>query len=101
MDNETLQAVNALIFTREDAAFDRLEKDAAYEAVCAQQDKTEKMVEEYYQRFEKSERIAIRRHYEEETRKQNLELKAVYIQGLRDCFQLCAFLSGVSGEGRF
>lgn len=61
-------------------------------------EKTEEMVEEFYQRFEKNEQITIRRHYEGETHRETFELKEVYLQGLRDCFKLCAFLNGTQSE---
>ncbi len=50
-------------------------------------------VEALYHRFDKPDRLLIRRHYEGEEYRSNLQMDEIYKQGLRDCFQLCAFLS--------
>jgi len=49
-----------------------------YLEVCTQQEKTENIVEELLQRFERDERISIHRHYEGETRKYGFEIDEVY-----------------------
>lgn len=94
MTTKTRDALRSLIGAREDLALKELEQNLAYLSVCKEQKKTEEMVEELLLRFEKPDRMAIRRHYEGEVHKSNYELKAAYIQGLRDCFLLFGFLSG-------
>ena len=95
MDHMTRNAVRSLMDAREAASFDRLESDLDYQKVCKEQENSEEWVEALYrQRFEKSERIAVRRHYEGEVHKTNYKIQEAYIQGLRDCFFLIGFLSG-------
>ena len=92
MTDEDRMIFKSLINKREEIACNRLKDNQQYLEVCKQQSKTEDMVEELYRRFEKEERIFIRRHYEGETHKQSLEIDEVYLQGLRDSFKLIAFL---------
>lgn len=94
MDNMTREALRSLIGAREEQALRRLETDLDYQEVCKQQEKSEAVVEELYQKFEKADRVTVRRHYEGELHKTNYEIKTAYIQGLRDCFLLFCFLSG-------
>lgn len=94
MDNMTRNAVRTLIGAREEISFQRLNDDLDYQEVCRQQEKSEEVVEELYQQFEKPDRLTIRRHYEGEVYKTSFQLKEAYIQGLRDCFSLVHFLSG-------
>lgn len=94
MTSMTRDALRSLISAREEVAFNRLEQNPDYQEVCKQQEKSEEMVEGLYQRFEKSERIAIRRHYEGEVHKTNYEIKEAYLQGLCDCFRILGFLIG-------
>ncbi len=96
MTEQTRLAFGTLLTSREETAYNRLKENPQFLEVCAQQAKSEEMVEELYQQFEKTYRIAIRRHYEGEVHKTNFEIKAVYLQGLRDCFKLLAFLSDQS-----
>ena len=98
MTNETRQMLRALIASREEFAWNNLKENSEYLEVCKEQDKSEKVVEELYQRFDKEDRITICRHYEGEIHKQNFEIKELYIQGLRDGFQLLTFLSGSHSE---
>lgn len=94
MDNMTRDAVRSLIGAREEFALRRLDSDLDYQGICKRQKKSEETVEELLERFEKEERITVRRHYEGEVEKTNCEIKVAYIQGLRDCFRLFGFLSG-------
>lgn len=94
MTNMTRDALRSLIGAREEVALNRLDNNFEYQKVCDQQEKSEEVVEELLQQFEKLDRITIRRHYESEVHKTNYEIKAAYIQGLRDCFSLFGFLMG-------
>ena len=94
MDNMTRNAVRTLMGAREETAFRHLEYDTDYQEICKQQKKSEEIVEELYQQFEKPDRLTIRRHYEGEIYKTSFQIKEAYIQGLRDCFSLVHFLSG-------
>ena len=94
MDNVTRDGMRSLIGAREDFALRQLDRNLEYQQVCERQDKSEKTVDELFERFEKEERITICRHYEGDVEKTNYEIKAAYIQGLRDCFRLFGFLSG-------
>lgn len=95
MTNETRQTIGALISARQDCAFRRLQHNAEYVNLVSSQDRSEQLVEEYYQRFDKADRVFIRRHYEGEKFKESLELDEIYLQGLRDSFRLCAFFLGL------
>lgn len=94
MNETTRDALRSLIDAREDFALKQLEKDPEYLSVCQEQEKTEKIVDELLMKLEKPDRITIRRHYEGELNKTDYEIKAAYIQGLRDCFSLLDFLTG-------
>ena len=98
MANMTRDALRSLIGSRVDIALERLEEKLEYLKICKKQEESGEIVEEFYQQFEKSDRITIRRHYESEVEKTNLEIKEVYLQGLRDCFKLFAFLGDEERE---
>lgn len=90
--------LKALVNMRDEIAFKRLKENTRYLEICAQQEKTEIMVEELLHCFEKDDRIFIRRHYEGETAKQGFELEAVYLQGMRDSAKVLAFLGMIDRE---
>ena len=92
MTDAERKILKAFVNMREEIAFKRLKDNTRYLEICAQQEKTETMVEELLHRFEKDERISIRQHYEGETAKQCFELEAAYLQGLRDSARFLAFL---------
>lgn len=92
MTNEEQKMFKTFINMREEIAMDRLKNNLQYLELYVQQEKTENMVEELFQRFEREERIAIHRHYEGETRKHGFEVDEVYLQGLRDSIKFLAFL---------
>ena len=94
----TRQALRSLIVSREELALKRLAENPDYLEICEKQKQSEGIIEELYQQFEKSDRITIRRHYEGEVHKKNLEYKEVYLQGLRDCFRLFTFLGDEERE---
>ena len=94
MDLSTREAIRAFIEAREEFSFKRLDNNREYQQLSERQEKSREMVEKYYQNFEKSDRIAIRSHYEGEMEKTDYELIEVYIQGLQDCFSIIGFLSG-------
>lgn len=83
---------------REEIAMNRLKNNLQYLEVYAQQEKTENMVEELFQRFERDERISIHRHYEGETRKHGFEMDEVYLQGLRDSIKFLVFIGAFDME---
>ena len=83
---------------REETAFNRLKENPPYLELCAQQDETKIKAEELLHRFEKDDRIFIRRHYEGETAKQGFELEAAYLQGMRDSAKVLAFLGMLDRE---
>lgn len=95
MTKMTRDALGSLITARIEFALSQLEQDPEYLEVCNQQKKTEDSVDELLGQFEKSDRITIRRHYEGETKKTNCELKAAYIQGLRDHYGFINFSMGM------
>jgi len=82
MANMTRDALRSLIGSRVDIALERLEEKLEYLKICKEQEESGEIVEEFYQQFEKSDRITIRRHYEGEVEKTNLEIKEVYLQGI-------------------
>lgn len=90
--------LKTLVNMREEIAFKRLKDNTRYLEICVQQEKTEIMVEELLHRFEKDDRIFIRRHYEGETAKHGFELEAVYLQGMRDSAKVLAFLGLLDKE---
>ena len=94
MTKMTAEAIGSLILARQDWACTRLDENREYKFLREQQKQSEKMVEELYQCFDKNEQRSIRRHYEGEILLENFRLDEVYIQGLRDGFELIAFLSG-------
>lgn len=91
MDRMTCDVLRSLIGARENFALTKLDNNLEYQSVCRNQGKSAETVEEQYQRFEKADRITIRRHYEGEIQKTNYQIKEAYIQGLRDCFCLISF----------
>jgi len=98
MKSLTREALNSLVGAREDIALTRIQENAEYSEVCKQQEQTEEMVEKIYQQLEKTDRIMICRHYEGEVHKTSFEINELYLQGLRDCFKLIAFLSDFQSE---
>ncbi len=92
MTNEERKMFKTFINMREEIAMNRLKNNFQYLEICAQQEITEKTVDELFQRFEKEERISIYSHYEGETRKNSFEIDEVYLQGLRDSMKFLAFL---------
>lgn len=98
MTDAKRKLLKTLITMREETALNRLKENRHYLELCAQQDETEIKVEELLHRFEKDERLFIRRHYEGETAKQGVELEAVYIQGQRDNAKVLAFLGMLDRE---
>jgi hypothetical protein len=83
MTNEEQKMFKTFINMREEIAINRFKNNLQYLELYAQQEKTENMVEELFQRFEREERIAIHRHYEGEIIKHGFEVDEVYLQGLR------------------
>lgn len=94
MTTETRQALGALFDSRDNLVWNRLKENPQYLELCRRQDESEKEVEELLHRFEKHDRITIRRHYEGEAEQESIASKELYVQGLRDCFKLITFLGG-------
>ena len=94
MTEMTAEAIHLLMDSRKERVLLHLDEDTEYKFLCKQQKESEKIVDELYGRFEKSERQTIRAHYESQIELENCRLDEVYIQGLRDGFELVAFLSG-------
>lgn len=95
MANMTRDALRSLIGSRVDIALERLEEKLEYLKICKEQEESGEIVEEFYQKFEKSDRITIRRHYEGEVEKTNLKSKKSIYRGL---FKLFAFLGDEERE---
>ena len=91
IENERLM-LNTFIDSRLEFALKRLDDNPAYQEQCRQQGESEEVAENILHKLEKHERIAVRRHYEGETAKVCFELDEAYLQGLRDCVKLFAFL---------
>lgn len=98
MTNEEREMLKTLINMREEIAMNRLKNNLQYLEVYVQQEKTENIVKELFQRFERDERISIHRHYEGETRKHGFEIDEVYLQGLKDSIKFFAFLGAFGME---
>lgn len=98
MTNEESKMIKTFINMREEIAISRLKNNSQYFELCTLQEKTENMVEELFQRFERAELITIHRHYEGETRKHGFEIDEVYIQGMRDSIKILTFLGAFSVE---
>ena len=98
MGDTERKVVQPFIDLRIDAAVSRLRGNFRYLEICRKQEETENKIEELYQRFEKDERLFIRRYYEDETLKTGLEFNEIYIQGLKDGIGLLRFLGVFSQE---
>ena len=98
MTETTSEAFYSFVNERQEYACTRLRKDADYNRLCERQKQSEEIVEELYQHFDEDEYLSIVQHYEGETDLENCRLDAVYIQGLRDCFELITFLSDEEDE---
>ena len=94
MTNMTQDALGSLLDVREDAALSKLKQDPKYLSVCREQKESQKIVEDLLGPLEQSARNTIRDHFEGEIYKTTFEIKAAYIQGLRDCYRLFGFLAG-------
>jgi len=81
-----------MLWDRLEIALNRLQDEPQYAAVCEKYNQADRAVAELLQRFAKEERIFIRHHYEDAVYQTNLELEAVYMQGLRDSLKLLSFL---------
>lgn len=55
MDNMTCNNLRSLIGARENFALKKLDNNSEYQSVCRKQDKSEDVVEELYQCFEKAD----------------------------------------------
>ena len=92
MTNTTNEAIKSLITSREEIAFNQANEKIEYIEICKQQEKAEKSINKLYERFNAEELSTIHKYYENENYKQSLELRTIYLQGLKDCFKLVAFL---------
>jgi len=98
MEATERKALQAFIDLRIDAAISRLRRNRRYVEICEKQEETGIRIEELYQRFEKEDRLFIRRYYEEETLKTGLEFDEIYFQGLKDGISVLKFLGVFSQE---
>lgn len=90
--------VKTFINSRLEIAFQRLKDNPAYVKHCRAQDKSAVVVDELLNALSKDDRITIRRHYEGETEKESFELNETYLQGLKDCIRVLAFLNAFETE---
>jgi hypothetical protein len=98
MEGTERKALQSFIDLRIDAAISRLRGNLRYLEVCEKQEETGVRIEELYQRFEKDDRLFIRRYYEDETLKTGLEFDEIYFQGLKDGISILKFLGVFSQE---
>lgn len=80
------------VTARIEVALQRLHNNPMYMERRSKQNASEEVVENLFQKLNKEDRIAIRRHYEGETVRENFELDEAYLQGMRDCIQILSFL---------
>ena len=91
------QSLMSLFTEREEVDYKRLKNNFRYLELCDRQKPTEEAVEEMYQeKFSKEEQIGTCRHYEGETEKYSMKTQEVYIQGMRDCFNIIVRLGVLS-----
>ena len=98
MESAERKALQSITDLRIGIAVSRLKVNPQYAEICERQEKAEARVEELYQRFEKEERLFIRRYYEDETLKSSLEFDEIYFQGLKDGINVLKFLGVLSQE---
>lgn len=98
MEGTKRKALQSFIDLRINAAVNHLRGNLRYLGICEKQEEAGSRIEELYQRFEKDERLFIRRYYEDGTMKTGLEFNEIYFQGLKDSIDILKFLSVFSQE---
>lgn len=91
-------ACKTFITSRIEVSLQRLKDNQEYQKRCHKQDVSGKLVDELLHKLDNDERATIRRYYEEQLAKENLELDSVYIQGAKDCLHLLTYLDAFHAE---
>jgi|GEM_PF-4428575 len=83
--------INELMSKRQEVAYEHLEKNEEYKQLCEKQEKTRVMVEKLYDCFIEDEKTIISDYYMGEFEKSVLQEHYIYIQGLKDGFDLLKY----------
>lgn len=98
MTSMTRDALNNLLTSRIDYAFDRVAEKIEYLTACKQQGKIKDEIDKLFKRFSEDEQTVIQQFEEGKTQKGTFEIQEVYLQGLRDGFKIIAFLGDFQSE---
>lgn len=97
MTSMTKEMLLTLLTSRIDLALDLVSENPEYLTVCKQQGKTKHEVDGLFERFSREEHGIIKNYYEGETHKGTFEIRAAYLQGMRDCYAILGLLSDLRG----
>ena len=98
MTEEERKLLRAFIGARENTAITRLRHELRYVEVCRQQEASGEAADALLHKLEKDERIQVRRHFEGDMARINIEMDAVYLQGVRDGVRLVSHLDAPERE---
>ena len=91
-------AIRAFIGSRQEIAVLNLKDNPAYQEILRQLEISGQTAVEMLHKLEKEERIAVRRHYEEEAHKFSKESDEFYLQGIRDCLSALVFFGALGAD---
>lgn len=97
MTSMTKEMLLTLLTSRIDLALDLVSENPEYLTVCKQQGKSQHEVDELFERCSREEKRLIERYNEGETHKETFEIRAAYLQGMRDCYAILGLLSDLRG----
>lgn len=97
MTSMTKEMLLALLTSRIDLALDLVSENPEYLTVCKQQGKAKSEIDMLFERFSREEKRLIESYDEGETHKETFEIRAAYLQGMRDCFTVLSVLGDSRG----
>jgi hypothetical protein len=100
MDVRMKQRLDVWIAGRLEDSYQRLLITPHYQEIRRRQKKSGEEAEKLLSKLKKHERVTVCKHYEGEIDKTFAELEGAYLQGLRDCMEISAFLGvfGMDGD---